>query len=241
MNIRSLIKPLFKIESHMDLVPQTAVILKNDGKEELYARLQQRGRTGKTGLELLAKGAADADKPFSGGFIVPLWHFHHPWSHRGYLVGSSSADQAAWLFNFALGLWQKKREEQALYHLGRALHLIQDIFIPQHAAVTALKGHGELENWLSENWEAYRVERGGFYRWECSFHNLQGDHHTVSSERPYDWIDHGSHLSSQWFDRFFGGGHYDEASFHRAAALTIPHALRFSAGFLNKFFLDAGL
>ena len=147
----------------MDLVPQTAEILKNDGKEEFYARLHQAGGvTGKTGLRLLTKGAADADKPFSGGFIVPFWHFHHPWSHRGYLVGNSSADQAAWLFTFALDLWQKKREEQALYHLGRALHLVQDIFIPQHAAVTAFKGHSELEHWLSENWEDYRVDSGGF-------------------------------------------------------------------------------
>ena len=226
----------------MDLVPQTAEILKNDGKEEFYARLHQAGGvTGKTGLRLLTKGAADADKPFSGGFIVPFWHFHHPWSHRGYLVGNSSADQAAWLFTFALDLWQKKREEQALYHLGRALHLVQDIFIPQHAAVTAFKGHSELEHWLSENWEDYRVDSGGFYHWERSFHNLQGDRHTVSSERPYDWIEHGSHLSIKWFYRHFAGGVYDEASFHRVAGLIIPHALRFSAGFLNKFFHDAGL
>jgi hypothetical protein len=100
MNIRSLLKPLFKTKKHMELVPQTALILKNDGENDIYTFLQRIDKaTGKTGLALLAEGAGDADKPLSGGYIVTLWHFHHPWSHRGYLTGSSSADQAAWLFD----------------------------------------------------------------------------------------------------------------------------------------------
>lgn len=58
MNLRALIKPLFKIDKHMDLVPHTALILKNDGKEDIYNYLHEIDKaTGKTGLDLLAEGA----------------------------------------------------------------------------------------------------------------------------------------------------------------------------------------
>ncbi|MEW5785406.1 MAG: hypothetical protein AB1767_10095 [Bacillota bacterium] len=242
MKLRFLIQPLFEIEKHMALVPQTALILKNDGNKDIYDFLRRvDAASGKTGLALLAKGAGDADKPLSGGYIVTLWHFHHPWTHRGYLVGGSAADQVAWLFTHALNLWQNGKRGKALYQLGRALHLVQDIFIPHHAAVTASRGHGELEQWLTGHWEPYRVADGGYYQWETYFHDSQNRYHRVRAERPYDWIDHGSHLSIGWFDAFFAGGVYDEGTFRQAAALIIPHALRFSAGFLYRFFRAAEL
>ncbi len=240
MKIRSFIQPLFEIEKHMELVPHTALILKNDGKEEIYTFLNEIDEvTGKTGLELLAEGAGDADKPLSGGYIVTSWHFHHPWSHRGYLTASSSADQTAWLYAFALNLWQNGKRAQALYQLGRALHLVQDIFIPHHSAVTACKGHGPLEKWLTDNWEPYLVTDGGYYCWKKSFHHNRNKSHRVYSDRPYDWIDHGSHLSIDWFKKYFADGVYDEETFSDVAGLIIPHALRFSAGFLYRFFCEA--
>ncbi len=242
MNLRALIKPLFKIDSHMDLVPQAALILKHDGKEDIYNLLQLMVEaTGKTGLALLSEGAGDADKPLSGGYINTLHHFHHPWSHRGYLTGKSSAGRAAGLYALALNLWQNGQRAAALYQLGRALHLLQDIFIPQHSGITACKGHGQMEKWLSENGESYLVAGGGYYQWEAVFCNGENECHHVYSDRPYDWIDHGSHLSIDWFNRYFASGRYNVSTFKRAAGLIIPNALRFSAGFLHKFFREAGL
>ena len=239
MNIRFFIKPLFETKKHMELVPPTALILKNDGETDLYAFLQKKDKaTGKTGLALLAEGAGDADNPLSGGYIVTLWHFHQPWSHRGYLTGSRSADQAAWLFELALNFWKDGKRGKALYQLGRALHLVQDIFIPHHSGIAALNGHRELEKWLTENWEPYQVTGGGYYQWETCFDNLQNRCHRVCSDYPYDWIDHGSHLSIDWYNRYFADGVYDEDTFREVAGLILPHVLRFSAGFLYKFFCD---
>lgn len=240
MNIRSIIKPLFQIDKHMALVPETALVLKSDGKEEIYNLLYMKDEaTGKKGVELLAEGTADADKPLSGGYINTLWHFHHPWSHRGYLTRKSSADVADGLFKRALALWQNGERGDAFYQLGRALHLLQDIFIPQHAGIAACKGHGPLEKWLTKNSEAYLVSEGGYYYWETSFRKKFRRHH-VKSDRTYDWIDHGSHLSIDWFNKYFAHSRYDEDTFREVATLIIPHALRFSAGFLNKFFTEAG-
>jgi hypothetical protein len=210
------------------------------GKRIIYNYLHEIDEaTGKTGLDLLAEGAGDADKPLSGGYIDTLQHFHHPWSHRGYLTGSSSAGRAAGLFALALNLWQNGQRSRALYNLGRTLHLLQDIFIPQHSGITACKGHSQLEKWLTENGEPYRVIGGGYYHWETVFCNQENECHHVYSERPYDWIDHGSHLSINWFNTHFAGGGYNVDTFRRVAGLIIPHALRFSAGFLYKFFREA--
>lgn len=139
MNLGALIKPLFKIDKHMDLVPHTALILKNDGKEDIYNYLHE-------------------------------------------------IDEA---------------------------------------------------KWLTENGEPYRVIGGGYYHWETVFCNQENECHHVYSERPYDWIDHGSHLSINWFNTHFAGGGYNVDTFRRVAGLIIPHALRFSAGFLYKFFREA--
>ncbi|PKM79066.1 MAG: hypothetical protein CVU88_07710 [Firmicutes bacterium HGW-Firmicutes-13] len=68
------------------MIPNIARILKNDGKESIYSFLNSTDNNcRKSYLEILAKGNRDADLPFSGGYICHMKHFHHPWSHRGYL------------------------------------------------------------------------------------------------------------------------------------------------------------
>ena len=83
-------------------------------------------------LTLLAKGAMDADLPWKCGYILHMYHFHHPWTHRGYLTYKSAADVLARLFTTGQNFWTYGRQDRALYQLGRMLHLIQDIFIPHH-------------------------------------------------------------------------------------------------------------
>ncbi len=98
-----------------------------------------------------------------------------------------------------------------------------------------------MEKWLSEHGESYLVTGGGYYHWEAVFCNGDNECHHVYSKRPYDWIDHGSHLSIDWFNRYFASGCYNVSIFRRAARLIIPNALRFSAGFLHKFLREAGI
>ncbi|MCW3489709.1 phospholipase C/P1 nuclease family protein [Dethiobacter alkaliphilus] len=236
MDIRYFARPLFTIENHMDLADHTSLILKNDGHEEIYQLLHSTDKDlGKTYLELIIEGAKDADLPFSGGYICHLWHFHHPWSHRGYIVSRSSADATSRLFTIANNLWQLGKRGKAIYHLGRALHLIQDIFIPHHAGITAFRGHGELEHWLAANWRQYKVGSAGYYYWEETFcHNDQCHH--VMSANIYDWMDYGSHLSINWYESYFADGRYDEHTFREVAPLIVPNVLRLSAGFIHRFF-----
>jgi hypothetical protein len=240
MMIKYLLNSLFQIISHMELAEATALLLSNDGKQEIVYFLEQTEKTsGKKYLEILAAGTRDADLLLSGGYICTLSHFHHPWSHRGYLLSKSSADETAAIFSTATTLWQEGKQADAIYQLGRALHLIQDIFIPQHSGITGSKGHGEFEKWLTDHWPPYQVTSGGYYEWEQDFYADNGKHHHVTSKKAYDWIDYGSHLSIAWYEQYFASGQYDENTFRSVAPLVVAHALRFSAGFINFFFTHA--
>ena len=240
MNVKKVIRPLFQIEKHIDLVYETSLLLKNDGKEGLYHFINSNNEErGKTYRELLEAGTRDADIPFSGGYIFQLFHFHHPWTHRGYLFARSSADETVSIFTQAVDLWKAGDKAEAIYQLGRSLHLVQDIFVPQHAGITAFNGHRQLEIWLTDNWKPYQVTSGGYYHWDETFTAENGSTHHVCSENPYDWVDFGSHLSIVWYDKYFRNKKFNEDTFHEVAAKIVPNVLRHCAGYLNKFFYEA--
>ena len=240
MIIKKVNRPFFEIKKHVELVYETCLLLENDGKKDLSYLINStvEGK-GITYRELLEKGARDSDVPFSGGYICHTSHFHHPWTHCGYLTSYSSADKTADIFTRALDLWKKGHRGEAAYQLGRSLHLVQDIFMPQHAAVTAFNGHSQLETWLTDNWKPYQVTEGGYYHWKKTFISENGKKHHLSSERVYDWIDLGSHLSFKWYQKYFKKRKYNEETFQKVAAQIVPHVLRYSAGYLNKFFFEA--
>ncbi len=241
---RRFIKPFFKYYDHYAMTPSIVELLNNDGNENIYNLLKSRdSAAGKSYLGLLARGARDADLPWSRGYILHTYHYHHPWTHRGYLTYRSAADVLAGLFTIGHNLWTHGKKDRAIYQLGRMLHLVQDIFIPHHAAVTAIRGHGQLETWLSGNWHLHRVDRGGCYSWENTFSNPDDATHTVSSQNPYDWIDAGSHVSIEWYRKYFLD--YKDTSFQgffpELAEEVIPYMLRYSAGFIDRFFIGLTL
>ena len=226
------------------MIPFAVELLKNDGIKDLCDFFKCKiPATGDEYLTLMAKGAMDADLPWTRGYILHMYHFHHPWTHRGYLTYKSAADVLAALFTTGQNFWTAGRLDRALYQLGRMLHLLQDIFIPHHAAVTAFNGHGQLEGWLANNWHRFLIEEGGYYSWETTFQNTASQIHTVSSKNPYDWIDTGSHISITWYQKYYS---YNEDNslnnfFPRLASKIVPYNLRYSAGFINRFFIGLTL
>lgn len=239
-----LVKPFFEYRNHFELIPSTVELLKNDGKKDIYDFLASENKVaGENYIVLMAKGAMDADLPWSFGYVFHMFHFHHPWTHRGYLTCKSSADVLARLFTTGQNLWTQGRKDRAIYQLGRMLHLIQDIFIPHHAAITARRGHGDLEKWLANNWQPYLTEQGGYYTWEKTFNDVHARIHTVSSKNPYDWIDMGSHISMPWYEEYFQDFKRVSSKdfFPQLASKIIPHTLRYSAGFINRFFVGLTL
>jgi len=232
---------LFKYRNHYEMVPASALILKNDGMDDVYEFLNSRDfYSGQKYLTLAARGAEEADLPWTCGYVLHTFHYHHPWTHRGYLIYKSAADELSRLFTIGQNFWHLGRKDRAVYQLGRMLHLVQDVFVPHHAAVTAFRGHGQLEEWLDDHWRFYVVEKGGHYVWEKTF--ARGDKvHVVNSQNPYDWVEIGSHMSFQWYEEHFLNGADAADSYPKLARKIIPNTLRYSAGFMNRFFVGLSL
>lgn len=230
---------LFKYRNHYELIPFSVDLLQNDGIVEIH-EIFTRGHRGQKYLTALSRGARDADLPWSCGYIVYTYHYHHPWTHRGYLTYRSAADVIAGLFVIGQDLWTRGRRRLAVYQLGRMLHLLQDLFIPHHAAVTVLHGHGELEEWLDSNWRRYVVHHGGYYSWEGIISG-EDQQHTVSSQNPYDWVDAASHISMGWYRNYFESGHGGTDGHAELVSKIIPNTLRYSAGFIRRFFIGLTL
>jgi hypothetical protein len=211
--------------------------------------------------EHLLRGTVDADYPASGGYVLHLYHFHHPWSHRGYGgVCLSAATVVEDLVKDALRLWRAEASgtagpaggrvltrgpgrAAAAYELGRAAHLLADCWVPHHAAGVAGCGHGAYEAWLEEGgrWREFAPSSGGAYRWQAVYRpgdDLHGVPHVLDWRNVRDWVDLAAHEALPWYDRYLNACRHPgyEEHFAPAAARLVPAAVRHLAGFLHLFF-----
>ncbi len=68
-----LVRPFFEYRNHYEMIPATVELLKNDGKSDVYDFLKSTNpATGEIYLNLIAKGAMDADLPWSFGYIFHI-------------------------------------------------------------------------------------------------------------------------------------------------------------------------
>lgn len=197
-------------------------------------------------MSFLTRGSVDADYPYSVGYIIHLYHFHHPWTHRGYAGWCrSAAPTLEAITSDALSLWLGGRREAAVYEIGRASHILADLWIPQHAAGVAGCGHGPYETWLAEDdrWLDYVPSSGGVYEWRALYEHPEGGaRHELDSNRIRDWADLAAHESFAWYEAGLDAcAHPDFRDFFPAAAASlVPGAVRYLAGYLNLFFVAAG-
>lgn len=224
------IKPIFEYRDHALMLNQVLNILRNDGRVAAHGFFREH-------IQALSQGTIHVDLPLTRGFILWTHHFHHPWSHRGYLTLEGSGKVMQSLHSRSVSMWKRGQKAEAIYQLGRCVHLIQDAFVPQHAALTAFKGHSDFERWLGDNWERHVANDGGYYRWERVFSlPLCGIRHHLTGEKPSDFVDVGAHLSLPWIDALDPGvcpgyrGRYSEA-----ASVLVAECLRYTAGFLARF------
>ncbi|VBB08283.1 phospholipase c/d [Lucifera butyrica] len=51
----------------------------------------------------------------------------------------------------------------AMFHLGAATHIVQDMCVPHHARGKILAGHRHYENWVKQRYDQYGLNSGGMY------------------------------------------------------------------------------
>ncbi len=206
--------------THQFLFDQIPIILANDGHAGVADFIDGRN------LMRMKLGSIRADET--------LWdsreHYMDPQTHEG-LIGFKSAGQlGAERFNAAVSDWIAGNKDGAFFNVGWATHLVQDLTVPHHAALTPLDYHAEYEQWVFDHRHDYPVSSGGIY----DFDSYLPDHYESESD-PFDWVDYNAHYSIQFFEDVNGENGQGGNDYAFAAASLLSRAQRTSAGFLMMF------
>ncbi|SHE57939.1 phospholipase C [Desulforamulus putei DSM 12395] len=145
-------------------------------------------------------------------------HLYDPDTKSGMWHWPSAAEKCVEFYHKALKLWHNKKHARAMFFLGAALHLVQDVCVPHHASCKIFNGHVDYESWVEIRRHHYLTEDGGIYQ---------------ISDQPQDWITENAKLAKQYFSLVSQGLPED---YHRATAVLLPRAQQTTAGFLLHFY-----
>jgi phospholipase C len=140
-------------EVHRIINVQALNILKNDGYAEEYVFFSSY-------ISDIGQGAVWADQGFKSSN-----HFYNPYSKKGLYGRKSAMDLGVEYYNKSIKLWKHGEFNQSLFYLGAALHIIQDMTIPQHANIRLLDNHRQYETFVKRTYQHLRdfqAERGAY-------------------------------------------------------------------------------
>ncbi|MDD2421565.1 MAG: zinc dependent phospholipase C family protein [Heliobacteriaceae bacterium] len=190
---------------------QAREILRNDGHESIARIL------GKFG-ESLNLGAAWVDQGWKN-----VSHYYNPVTQRGWRGWPSAAVEVERYFMRAGYLYRRGNPEKAMFLLGAAGHLVQDLCVPHHAHGVIFAGHREFEVFAEVNRNAYPASTGGMYGGNWS---------------PSRWIVTNAQVAYDFFSVVTDG---NTREYDQALQTLLPVAQRSTAGLFKCFFDRFGL
>ncbi len=130
-------------------------------------------------LKILANDKYISEYNFFSGYISDInegavWvdqdfksssHFYNPFKKKGLYGRKSAMDLGIEYYDKSLELWKKGEFNESLFYFGAALHIIQDMTIPQHANIRLLDNHRQYENYILQSYEYmddWEVENGAY-------------------------------------------------------------------------------
>lgn len=194
---------------HKHLNHQAINILNNDGyrKEANFFRSY---------IVSFNEGAVWADQDFKSS-----QHFYNPYTHKGMYGRKNARNLGLGYYTKSLRLWKLGEYEKSMFYLGAAIHIIQDMTIPQHANVRLLDNHRQYENFVKRT-----------YQYIHDFKTTKG---TVILYDYDDFITFNSKISLKVYKRFKNIAD-DEERFYRTTRCTLPLAVRTTAGSMAMFY-----
>jgi phospholipase C len=141
---------------------------KNDGYAEEYVFFSSY-------ISDIGQGAVWADQDFKSSN-----HFYNPYKRKGLYGRKSAMDLGVEYYNKSIKLWKRGQFNQSLFYLGAALHIVQDMTIPQHANIRLLDNHRQYETFVKRTYQHVRDFQVGKGRIPSGFH--RGIH---PLQRPY--------------------------------------------------------
>lgn len=150
-------------------------------------------------------------------------HYFDPTTGRGLWRFPDAASLAESYWERALEAWRHGRARAAMFALGAALHVAQDLCVPHHAALRIWNGHREYEDWVRERRHAFVVSSGGLYRPGFGL---------------ADWVIANARASLPLLTAVDSGS--TEQSRREATAILLGRAQRCTAGMLLRFWEVTG-
>ncbi|MDA8234518.1 MAG: zinc dependent phospholipase C family protein [Clostridia bacterium] len=194
-------------QTHNFCNQQAGIILEEDGRPEVAGIM-------KLYLPELNRGVhwADASWKSSG-------HFYDPQTKKGYGHWSDGSQECRLYYSLAAKHWRRDEPSKAMFYLGAAVHLVQDLCVPHHARGLLFDGHQEYENWAEAHCREFAVDKGGNYRTSA---NSEG------------WVVANAAISSDLLPRVNQSA--TESDYRKATAVLLPLAQRTTAGFMAFFY-----
>lgn len=192
--------------THDFCINQAREVLWNDGYESEARILSYYSR-------ILNEGVAWMDQGWRN-----TSHYYNPVTYKGLWGWPSAAVEVERYFSRAVHLYRRERTEQAMFFLGAACHLIQDLCVPHHSHAAIFSGHREFESFAEENRNEYRVFSGGIYSKQW---------------KPSRWVIENARISYDFFTSVDGR---NTREFDQVLQVVLPVAQRSTAGFFKYFF-----
>jgi phospholipase C len=186
-------------------------ILKNDGYAEEYTFFSSY-------ISDIGKGAVWADQDFKSSS-----HFYHPYKRKGLYGRKSAMDLGVDYYDRSINLWHVGQFNQSLFCLGAALHIVQDMTIPQHANIRLLDNHRQYETFVKRTYKSvkdFRAESGAYLL------------DTIE-----EYIRFNARIALKVHKRFKKVAD-DERRFHLVTKCALPLAQRTTAGVMVMFYDD---
>ena len=150
-------------------------------------------------------------------------HFYNPFQKKGLYGRKNALDLGIDYYSKALELWEDNKLNESLFFLGAALHIIQDMTIPQHANIKLLDNHRQYESYVKNTYgylKEFEVEKGAYL---------------LDSIR--DYIRFNTRVAIKIYKQFSTISD-DKARFYHITKCALPLAKRTTAGAMVMFFED---
>lgn len=166
----------------------------------------------------IQEGAVWADQDFRSSS-----HFYNPFKKRGLYGRKNAMDLATDYYKESINNWKYGDKKMGMFYLGAALHIIQDMTVPQHANIRLLDDHHQYESYVKK---IYKDLEG--------FNSLREPYILDSID---DYVRFNTRVALK-VHRRFEKIKEDNCRFFRIIKCTLPLAKRTSAGVFLMFYKD---
>ncbi|MBU5269301.1 phospholipase C [Clostridium cochlearium] len=196
---------------HKFIMLQSLDILKNNKYEDAYNFFKEN-------LSKLNEGTTWADQDFKSSN-----HFFHFSKGKGLYGFSNALLECKKYHRKSLEYLEKGDLNKAMFFLGAACHLIQDVTVPQHVNNKLLKSHRRFELWIISKL--------------LNDYSFMAEDEIVRYSNLDEYIVNNSFLANNTYIKYINIKNREE-KYNKIASIVLKEAQKTTAGFLLDYYED---